>query len=211
MVRIGNKAGTVAAAHPAVAVATCTIIVVGGAAGAVALAQSPPTLSAAPASFTGFWQGTVTEDGKAGYAADVAITGGPVKGTVGSVNLNTLPCTGTLTLTDAREQSLTIKDDTTSGSCAGGTLVLTPQGPDLRYTLTHPDGTTATGVLTPVQSFAAQAPSVAPTSTPPSTPASTPASVPTALTDCGAFGTSNDGTTTNLREVAPPAPPPPRS
>ena len=38
MVRIGNKAGTVAAAHPAVAVATCTIVVVGGTAGAMALA-----------------------------------------------------------------------------------------------------------------------------------------------------------------------------
>lgn len=199
MVRIGNKAGTVAAAHPAVAVATCTIIVVGGTAGAMALAQSPPTLATAPASFTGFWQGTVTEDGKPGYPADVAITGGPVQGTVGSVNLDTLPCTSTLTLTEARERSLTIKDDTTSGACAGGTLVLTPQGPDLRYTLTHPDGTTATGLLTPVQSFAAQAPSVAPTSTPTSAP--TPTSVPTALTDCGAFGTSNNGTQTDLQEV----------
>lgn len=198
VVRIGNKAGTVAAAHPAVAVATCTIIVVGGTAGAMALAKSPPTLAAAPASFTGFWQGTVTETGKPGYAADVAITGGPVQGTVGSVNLTTLPCTSTLTLSEAREQSLTIKDDTTSGGCAGGTLVLTPQGPDLRYTLTHPDGTTATGVLAPVQSFAAQAPSVTPMSTPASTPESTPTSVPTALTDCGAFGTSNNGTTTHL-------------
>lgn len=197
VVRIGNKAGTVAAAHPAVAVATCTIIVVGGTAGAMALAKPPPTPAAAPAGFTGFWQGTVTETGKPGYAADVAITGGPVRGTVGSVNLNTLPCTSTLTLTEAREQSLTIKDDTTSGTCAGGTLVLTPQGPDLRYTLTHPDGTTATGVLAPVQSFAARAPSV----TPMPTPASTPASVPATATDCGVFGTSNDGTDSHLQTV----------
>lgn len=153
VVRTGQKVGTAAAAHPAVAVATCTVVVAGGVAGAAVLAQSPPTLSAAPVTFAGLWQGTIAEPGKKDYAADVAITGGPVQGTVGSVNLVAPACTSTLTLTEAQEQKLTIDDNTTSGSCPSGTLVLTPQGDELRYTLARTDGTTAVGVLKRVQSF----------------------------------------------------------
>jgi len=158
-IRVGRKAGTAAAAHPAAAAAACTVIVVGGATGAIALAQAPASLSTSPTSFSGFWQGTITEAGRpAGYSADVAITGGPLNGTVGSVNLTSQHCTSALTLTEAHEQDLKITDDVTLGSCAGGTLVLKPEGDELRYTLTHADGTTATGLLKRVQSFAAPAP-----------------------------------------------------
>lgn len=154
-VRVGRKAGTAAAAHPAAAAAACTVIVVGGATGAIALAQAPASLSISPASFSGFWQGTITEAGKpAGYPADVAITGGPLNGTVGSVNLTSQHCTSALTLTEAHQQELKITDNVTLGSCGGGALVLKPEGDELRYTLTHPDGTTATGLLKRVQSFA---------------------------------------------------------
>lgn len=154
-IRVGRKAGTAAAAHPAAAATACTVIVVGGATGAIALAQAPASLSTSPASFSGFWQGTITEAGKpAGYPADVAITGGPLNGTVGSVNLASQHCTSALTLTEAHQQELKIADSVTLGSCAGGTLVLKPEGDELRYTLTHPDGTTATGLLKRVQSFA---------------------------------------------------------
>lgn len=158
-IRVGRKAGTAAAAHPAAAAAACTVIVVGGATGAIALAQAPASLSTSPTSFSGFWQGTITEAGRpAGYPADVAITGGPLSGTVGSVNLTSQHCTSALTLTEAHERELRITDDVTLGSCAGGTLVLKPEGDELRYTLTHADGTTATGLLKRVQSFAAPAP-----------------------------------------------------
>ena len=158
-IRVGHKAGAAAVAHPAAAVAACTVTVVGGATGAIALAQAPASLSTSPASFSGFWQGTITEAGKpAGYPADVAITGGPLNGTVGSVNLASQHCTSALTLTEAHQQELKITDSVTLGSCGGGTLVLKPEGDELRYTLTHPDHTTATGLLKRVQSFAAPAP-----------------------------------------------------
>lgn len=158
IIRVARQAGSVAAAHPAVAAATCTVVVAGGAAGAIALAQGPPpSLAAAPVSFAGLWQGTVSEPGKSGYPVDVDITGGPLQGTVGSVNLTTLSCTSTLTLSEAHEQKLTIRDDTALGSCLSGTLVLTPQGDELRYTLTHTDGSVATGTLKRVQSFSTAA------------------------------------------------------
>ena len=151
--RAGRSAVSAASAHPAVAVAVCTTVVAGTIVGAVALAPSSPSaLTAAPASFTGLWQGTVTQAGKSPYSAEVAITGGPLDGTVGSVNLSTLPCTSTLTLSGAQQARLTIKDTATSGGCLSGTLVLIPDGNDLLYTTTYSDGSTASGLLTRIQS-----------------------------------------------------------
>lgn len=157
-----KSVGSSAPAHPAVAVMTCTAVVVGGVTGAVvltqpdskaAVVQTAPQAgpSSVPSGFIGLWQGSVRQPDYGDYSAVVTIDGGALGSVVGKVEWPMMPCTGTFTLRAVTDKQITVSVKVSGSHCIDGTIVLTQDGTMLQYASLMSGGAAAVASLSRFQ------------------------------------------------------------